>query len=152
MHNRRFFDEALKHYVAEFSKIGKPLALLMIDLDHFKAINDTYGHDVGDEVLRSVAFCLFELTRFHDVVARFGGEEFAIIAPDLSEDETFRFAERLREKIAAQQIHVGPSAIRITASLGCTIALPQDNPTTILKRADGQLYEAKRAGRNRVAS
>ncbi len=81
MQNRRYFDDALREYLSEFRKIGKPIGLMILDLDRFKSINDTHGHDVGDEVLRAVSACLRELTRYHDVVARLGGEEFAVVTP-----------------------------------------------------------------------
>ena len=83
LHNRRFFDEAVHHYLEAFDRIGRPLAFMLLDLDHFKSINDTYGHDVGDEVLKAVGNCLLEYTRHHDIVARLGGEEFAIVAPNM---------------------------------------------------------------------
>ena len=83
MQNRRYFDDALKEYLEEFRRIDKPVGLMILDLDHFKQVNDTHGHDVGDEVLRAVAGCLKDMTRYHDVVARLGGEEFAVVAPNM---------------------------------------------------------------------
>ena len=151
-HNRRFFDEALLQYVEEFKRIKRPLGLILIDLDHFKAVNDSHGHDTGDEVLRAVAFCLFEVTRFHDVVARIGGEEFAIIAPNLSLDELRRFAEKLRHEISQLNLAVGEARLGVTASIGIALAAPEDEPSSLTKRADVNLYQAKQAGRNRVVS
>ncbi|MCE7027045.1 GGDEF domain-containing protein [Jiella avicenniae] len=149
-HNRRFFDEALSQYVQEFKRIDRPLGLILIDLDHFKAINDSHGHDTGDEVLRAVAFCLFEVTRFHDVVARIGGEEFAIIAPNLAFDELRRFAEKLRHEISRVALAVGEQRLGVTASIGLALAGPEDGPGSLTKRADVNLYQAKQGGRNRV--
>ena len=83
MQNRRYFDDALKEYLEEFRRIEKPVGLMILDLDHFKQVNDTHGHDVGDEVLRAVANCLKDMTRYHDVVARLGGEEFAVVTPNM---------------------------------------------------------------------
>jgi GGDEF domain-containing protein len=83
MHNRRYFDDALKEYLGEFGRIERPIGLMILDLDHFKQVNDTYGHDIGDEVLRTVSTCLKDMTRYHDIVARLGGEEFAIVAPNM---------------------------------------------------------------------
>ena len=83
MQNRRYFDDALKEYLEEFRRIDRPVGLMILDLDHFKQVNDTHGHDVGDEVLRAVASCLKDMTRYHDVVARLGGEEFAVVAPNM---------------------------------------------------------------------
>lgn len=151
-HNRRFFDEALRQYVQEFERIKRPLGLILIDLDHFKAINDTYGHDTGDEVLRAVAVCLFEVTRFHDVVARIGGEEFAVIVPNAGHDELRRFAEKLRHEISRVSLPVGDVRLGVTASIGIAVANPGDGPGSLSKRADVNLYQAKQTGRNRVAS
>ncbi|MBP0614864.1 GGDEF domain-containing protein [Jiella mangrovi] len=152
MHNRRFFDEALKQFVQEFERIEKPLGLALIDLDHFKSINDTHGHDIGDEVLRTVAYCLFEHSRFHDVVARIGGEEFAVIAPNMDERDLRRFAEKLRYELSCLSVQAGHTRIEVTASIGIAAALPKDEPATIMKRADVKLYQAKQSGRNRVAA
>ncbi|MAU94529.1 MAG: GGDEF domain-containing protein [Fulvimarina sp.] len=152
MHNRRFFDVALTQYVAEFARIQRPIGLVLIDLDHFKQINDTHGHDVGDAVLRAVALCLFEFTRYHDVVARIGGEEFAIIAPNLDETELHRFAEKLRHQLSRLTIDVEGATIAITASMGIASARPGDGAAAIMKRADVNLYHAKQSGRNRVAA
>lgn len=151
-HNRRFFDEALRQYIEEFERIKRPLGLILIDLDHFKAINDSHGHDTGDEVLRAVAFCLFEVTRFHDVVARIGGEEFAIIVPNLALDELRRFAEKLRQEISRVSLPVGEGRLGVTASIGIAVAGPGDQPGSLSKRADVKLYQAKQTGRNRVVS
>jgi two-component system, cell cycle response regulator len=82
-------------------KIGKPVGLMILDLDHFKQINDTHGHDVGDMVLREVADCLRATTRYHDVVARLGGEEFAVVVPNMNEDELVDFADRMRNAVSA---------------------------------------------------
>ncbi len=86
MQNRRYFDDALKEYLEEFRRIDKPVGLMILDLDHFKQVNDSHGHDIGDDVLRAVAECLKALTRYHDVVARLGGEEFAVVAPNMDND------------------------------------------------------------------
>ena len=107
MQNRRYFDDALKEYLDEFRRIDKPVGLMILDLDHFKQVNDTHGHDVGDEVLRAVAGCLKDMTRYHDVVARLGGEEFAVVAPNMDTETLVRFAERIRKAIAGMAIAVG---------------------------------------------
>ena len=91
MQNRRYFDDALKEYLDEFRRIDKPVGLMILDLDHFKQVNDTHGHDVGDEVLRAVADCLKDMTRYHDVVARLGGEEFAVVAPNMDTETAGAF-------------------------------------------------------------
>src|SRR5690606_33519417 len=107
MQNRRYFDGALAEYLSEFRRIGKPVGLMILDLDHFKQINDTHGHDVGDEVLRAVAKCLQDMTRYHDVVARLGGEEFAVVAPNMDGDLLLKLAERIRKAIAGLTVVSG---------------------------------------------
>ncbi|MCB8835873.1 GGDEF domain-containing protein [Aurantimonas sp. VKM B-3413] len=152
MHNRRFFDQAMEQYIEEFTRVGRPLGLVVIDLDRFKAINDTYGHDVGDEVLRALAACLFEFARFNDVAARLGGEEFAILAPNMEMMELRRFANSLREAIASLDIKVGSASLRVTASMGLSVSQSGDVAATLFKRADINLYQAKQAGRNRICA
>ncbi|BDA85524.1 GGDEF domain-containing protein [Aureimonas sp. SA4125] len=152
LNNRRYFDEAFAQYLDEFSRIGRPVGLMIIDLDHFKSINDTYGHDVGDEVLRAVSRCLLEYTRHHDFVARLGGEEFAVIVPNMEREALWAFAERLRLAVERLGLDVGNVRLRITMSVGLAIAQGGGtfDPADLLKRADVNLYNAKQAGRNRI--
>jgi two-component system cell cycle response regulator len=152
MQNRRFFDDALREYLDEFRRIRRPVGLMIIDLDHFKKINDTHGHDVGDMVLREVAACLQGMTRFHDVVARLGGEEFAIVAPNMNEDSLLGFSERLRDAIAALAIENENAILRVTASIGVAVWNGKETADELYRRADGHLYQAKRTGRNRVSA
>ena len=93
MQNRRYFDDALREYLDEFRRIEKPVGLLILDLDHFKQVNDTHGHDVGDEVLRAVASCLKDMTRYHDVWARLGGEGSAVVAPNMEPESLIGLPE-----------------------------------------------------------
>src|SRR5690606_15067405 len=116
MQNRRYFDDALREYLHEFRRIGKPVGLMILDLDHFKQVNDTHGHDVGDEVLRAVANCLKDMTRYHDVVARLGGEEFAIVAPNLDENMLGKLAERIRKAVAGIVVVTGNIRLKVTTS------------------------------------
>lgn len=152
MQNRRYFDDALREYLDEFGRIGKPVGLMVLDLDHFKAVNDTHGHDVGDEVLRSVAYCLREFTRYHDVVARLGGEEFAIVVPNLDEESLRKFAERIRKAIADLEIKAGDVRLRVTTSIGLAIWDGSEAPDAFYRKADKMLYQAKQEGRNRVCA
>ncbi|ODT08065.1 MAG: diguanylate cyclase [Mesorhizobium sp. SCN 65-20] len=152
MQNRRYFDDALKEYLGEFRRIGKPVGLMILDLDHFKQVNDTYGHDVGDEVLRSVAKCLKGMTRYHDVVARLGGEEFAIVAPNMDLELLKRFADRMRKAIATLSIDAGATQLNVTSSVGLALWDQEETAEDFYRRADKQLYEAKRQGRNRVCA
>jgi two-component system cell cycle response regulator len=151
--NRRYFDEALREYIGEFQKIGKPLGLLILDLDHFKSINDTHGHDIGDEVLKAVARCLCEMTRYHDVVARLGGEEFGIVVPNMDGPQLLKFADRIRKSVAAIVVPVGESVrLRVTTSVGLALWDGRESAEEIYRRADQYLYEAKRLGRNRISA
>ncbi len=150
--NRRYFDNALHQYLAEFSRIGKPLGILVLDIDHFKSVNDTYGHDIGDEVLKAVVSCMFEFTRYHDIVARLGGEEFAVVAPAMTERELRALADRIRKAVARLPLEIGNVRLRVTVSIGLTSSRPSDTPVSFLKRADVALYQAKQQGRNRVCA
>lgn len=152
MQNRRFFDEALPEYLAAFGSIGRPIGLMIIDLDHFKSINDTHGHDMGDKVLREVANCLREMTRFHDVVARLGGEEFAIVAPNLDDAGLIGFAERVRKAVSTVTVANGNIRLRVTASVGLAVWSGKETAEDLYRRADQRLYQAKGLGRNRVCA
>ncbi|GGD20248.1 GGDEF domain-containing protein [Aureimonas glaciei] len=154
LNNRRYFDEALAQYLEEFTRIGRPVGLLVLDLDHFKGINDTHGHDAGDEVLRAVARCLMEHARHHDFVARLGGEEFAVIVPNMGHEALAMFAERLRLAVERLALDVGNVRLRITMSVGLAVAegAGSADPATLVKRADVNLYNAKQAGRNRISA
>lgn len=150
--NRRYFDDALKEYLGEFRRIGKPVGLMLLDLDHFKQVNDTHGHDVGDEVLKAVAKTLKDMTRYHDVVARLGGEEFAVVAPNMDPDLLLKLAERIRRAIAGLAVKSGNVSLRVTTSVGLSVWDGKENAEDFFRRADKQLYEAKRLGRNRVCA
>src|SRR5690606_35857815 len=121
MQNRRFFDDALREYIEEFRRIGKPVGLMILDLDHFKLVNDTHGHDVGDQVLKAVAGCLKDMTRYHDVVARLGGEEFAVVAPNMDEPLLAKFGERIRKAVAGLVVVSGNVRLRVTMSIGLAV-------------------------------
>lgn len=152
MQNRRFFDDALREYIEEFKKIDKPVGLMILDLDHFKQINDTHGHDVGDSVLRAVADCLRDMTRYHDVVARLGGEEFAVVAPNMDTELLNKLAERIRKAIASLTVIDGNVRIKVTTSVGLAVWNRKESAEEFYRRADRQLYQAKRMGRNRVCA
>jgi diguanylate cyclase (GGDEF)-like protein len=151
VYNRRRFDEKLAECNQLFERSGRPFALLFIDADHFKHVNDTYGHATGDDVLHQLAQLIQENTRATDFVARYGGEEFAVLLlePDGAESPEF-VAERIRKAIADSTFDlVG----QVTVSIGIGLADAADtNTTALIKRADQQLYCAKASGRNRVAS
>ncbi len=153
MPNRRHFEEALKGHLREFNKLGAMLGLLILDLDHFKSINDNYGHDVGDLVLKEVALRMRAISPEHDVVARQGGEEFAVITPFANREQLLGIAERSRRIVEALNIETGNVVIRPTVSIG--VATNQggvDNINDIFNDADRKLCTARNNGRNRVAA
>ena len=150
--NRRGFDHALNQAVIRALRRGGELALLAIDIDHFKVINDTAGHLAGDAVLRELAGLLSHTSRGGDVVGRVGGEEFVVVMPETDLAVATMVAERLRRRIASEQfpIQQGVRSIEVTISIGIAALGSADNAATVLKRADQALYRAKRDGRNRV--
>jgi two-component system, cell cycle response regulator len=151
LYNRRFLDAHLGTVLQQMQEQGKPVSLVVADVDHFKAVNDTYGHDAGDEVLRAVAQRILANIRSFDMAARLGGEEFVVVMPDTPPEDAMAAAERLRAKIAESPLAVvGGRAICVTASLGVAASIRGDESATLLKRADQALYAAKRDGRNRV--
>ena len=152
MQNRRYFDDALKEYLDEFRRIEKPVGLMILDLDHFKQVNDTHGHDIGDDVLRAVADCLKDMTRYHDVVARLGGEEFAVVAPNMDVEMMVRLAERIRKAIAGLAVRSGNVRLKVTTSIGLAVWDRRETAEDFFRRADQQLYQAKKNGRNRVCA
>ena len=154
LHNRRYMEGHLKTLVTDSLRSGRALSMLVADIDHFKNVNDTYGHDIGDVVLKEFSVRLKRNTRGVDLACRMGGEEFVIIMPDTDIARAYQIGERLRANIAADNFPIGSDkSIRVTASVGVsTLERGDDTPETIFKRADLALYAAKRRGRNRVAA
>ncbi len=154
LHNRRYMQGQLSGLVSRAGRGGDPVAVLLIDIDHFKSVNDSFGHDVGDEVLREFAVRLATNVRAVDLACRHGGEEFVVVMPDTTVEAAGRIAERLRRTMAGAPFRVGGGehALSVTISVGVASSIPgvQDTPETLLKRADSGVYEAKAAGRNRV--
>jgi diguanylate cyclase (GGDEF)-like protein len=150
--NKRAFDAALEREVSRAARYQRPLSLVLVDLDHFKRINDELGHLAGDAVLRQVAGLLSANIRREDVLARVGGEEFALILPEVPIDAARAVAEKLRALVARTPCHFEDRAIRLTGSFGVAV-LPLDRtvpPPELYRAADERLYLAKNAGRNRV--
>jgi diguanylate cyclase (GGDEF)-like protein/PAS domain S-box-containing protein len=146
IYNRTKFDEELKKQIAWASLTKHNFGLIMLDLDHFKSVNDTYGHDVGDMVLKTTVELLHKRIRKSDILARWGGEEFMIIAPQIDSTDLYSMLESLRnaiEEIDYEQVG------RVTASFGATILTPTDNIQSLLKRVDIALYRSKNSGRNK---
>jgi two-component system, cell cycle response regulator len=155
VHNRRYMESHLRTLFDEAAAWGKPLSVLMLDIDYFKAVNDSHGHDVGDAVLREFAGRLRRNIRGIDLACRLGGEEFVVVMPDTDLSKSYLVGERLRQCIAAAPFYAGEEVglLSVTASVGVAcLEFPDDTPQIILKRADQALYCAKRDGRNRVAA
>ncbi len=154
LHNRRYMEGHLKTLVSQSVQAGRALSLLVADIDFFKSVNDTYGHDVGDHVLREFARRFRRNTRGIDLACRLGGEEFVIIMPDTDLARAIQVGERLRATIAGDPFPIaGNKELRVTASVGIsTLENREDTPETLFKRADRALYAAKREGRNRVVA
>ncbi len=154
LYNRHYMESHMKALVGQASELGKPLSLLVTDIDFFKSINDTYGHDAGDRVLKEFGERIKEDARSMDLICRFGGEEFVIVMPDTDRSKAYAVAERLRKSIADQPFQVEEGVeVEVTASMGIsTLEDHNDTPQTLFKRADKAVYQAKRDGRNRVVA
>ena len=150
--NRRWFDKALEREFAHASRYGRPLSLAVVDIDHFKSVNDTFGHVTGDSVLREVARRIGGTLRKSDSVARLGGEEFAVILPETALFESLQVAEKIRSAVAAHSIDSGLGLVDATISVGVA-SIPHTDLTRaieLFRFADDALYRAKNRGRNRV--
>ena len=154
LHNRRYMESQLDALVRRaVVGGGDPVALLVIDIDHFKQVNDSFGHGVGDEVLREFAVRLASNVRAIDLAVRFGGEEFVVVMPDTELAHAHRIAERIRRQVAGSPFRVlgGEELLTVTISIGVAASLGEgDTPETLIRRADEAMYEAKDRGRNRV--
>lgn len=144
--NRRFFQNSLLASLIMFEQQQRDFSLLVVDIDHFKSINDTYGHPIGDLVLGNLAGLLQSMSRSSDVVARYGGEEFVIILAECDHDQAMEAAERYRSEVASSDW----GQYNITVSIGAATAVQGDTDTSVFQRADQALYASKTAGRNRV--
>jgi len=147
--NRFQFDKVLEHSIRLATRYGRPLSMILIDIDHFKQVNDQYGHLVGDEVLKQIAALLSQNIRKSDSVARWGGEEFVVLLPDSTLASAVTLAEALRTRIESDSF---TPVERITCSIGAVQWSVEDSPDALLRRVDTKLYEAKESGRNRVVS
>ncbi|MFN9847053.1 MAG: PleD family two-component system response regulator [Alphaproteobacteria bacterium] len=153
LHNRRYMVGQLEALMRRAGAGGEPVSVLVIDIDHFKRVNDSFGHDVGDEVLREFAVRLASNVRAIDLPVRHGGEEFVVVMPDTDLEAARRVAERIRLHVAGSPFRVmeGEEALTVTISIGvATSSGPEDQSSTLLKRADEAVYIAKSQGRNRV--
>ncbi len=153
LYNRGYFESYFPNVIKQIAegRLGKNLSLIIADVDHFKKINDTYGHQAGDLVLKGVAAKFKECFRKTDVVCRFGGEEFIVVLPETDASGVIQAAEKFRIAVAKHDFEFNDKKIPITISLGISqVNHPQDSPEKIISRADQALYHAKESGRNRV--
>ncbi len=150
--NRKKFDSFLRKSFEVFDETHSDLCLLMVDIDHFKKFNDTYGHQTGDQILRLVAHTLKSGLKGRDLPARYGGEEFGVVLPGTSSENAFTVGEQIRKAIAAKELikrSTGENLGRLTVSIGIAQAVPGDRPSSLIGHADKALYKAKETGRNR---
>ena len=150
--NRAFFDRRIKELCQQCMRRKVPFGIAVIDIDHFKSVNDTYGHQAGDYILQQVAQSLERATRKNETLARYGGEEFAVLLEDVSPDGMNVMGERLRSIVESLQIEFEGKSIPVTVSIGIACDLPTDDDAgdRIFASADAELYKAKEGGRNRV--
>ncbi len=154
LHNRRFFDTNFPVSVAQAARAGKPLCLMVLDIDHFKHVNDSYGHDAGDQILKSFAARVRRTIRASDMVCRLGGEEFAVVMPDTAMEVGTKIAERVRSVIESDLFTYAPDRppLRVTVSIGLASRDGSSGAEPLMRRADTALYRSKEAGRNRVTA
>lgn len=151
--NRRAFDKRLHEEIDRFRRGGPPFTLVLLDIDHFKTVNDTYGHVAGDEVLQAVANVIEKDRRATDFTSRYGGEEFAMLLPCTGEQQACTLVDRIRQCVEASPIHTRVAPISITLSAGVAEMLPADQGSAaLIQRADDRLYRAKQQGRNQVCA
>ena len=150
VHNRRWMNEAFPRVLHRCAIDKVPSVVMVIDIDHFKRVNDTHGHLVGDVALKTMANVMSVNLRPHDLLVRYGGEEFAILLPDTRIEEAKSIAERLRTMVAASEMHSGDLIFSITISIGIAAAKPEGKFEDFFGEADRALYRAKESGRNRV--
>jgi diguanylate cyclase (GGDEF)-like protein len=151
--NRRYLELALGTRLAEVRRLKRALGVVFADIDRFKSVNDTHGHNVGDAVLRMVAKTLSGNLRGGDIATRFGGEEFVLLLPDADSDALKALCERLCMLVRTSSIGIeGKGEVRVTISMGATLATTEDDTDEVLKRADRLLYQGKREGRGSVTT
>lgn len=152
IYNRRHLDRRLEEEVARANRHGAALTYLMVDVDHFKRVNDRFGHQEGDRVLQMVAHVMRQSSRISDIVGRYGGEEFAVIAPASPLAAGAVLGERIRANVAAQEIRLNDEPVQVTVSVGIAEYHPSESADSLVATADRALFAAKAAGRNRVVT
>ena len=154
LHNRRYFNTNFVALFEQASRKGEPLCLMILDIDHFKHVNDTHGHDAGDQILRTFSARLRRVVRASDLICRLGGEEFAILMPDTDLETARSVAERVRRVMESELFSHAPDRpmIPVTVSIGLAERLSESDPDVLMRRADSALYRSKGSGRNRVTA
>ena len=148
--NRRLLFQVMQREILRYERYKHPFCVMLLDLDHFKKVNDTFGHSVGDDALRAFSAVLKEVARQQDVVARTGGEEFCILLPEINQKEASQAAERIRKLTARTPLDISEYSVPLTVSIGISEIKANENADGIYQRADMALYKAKSSGRNRV--
>jgi len=149
--NRKYMAAIIESKIREFNAVNLPFGLLFLDIDDFKKINDTYGHDTGDEVLKMLTETTKSVLRKNDTIGRWGGEEFIIVFSDIERDGLKIVSDKIVKLVEASRLRQTKTEIGVTISVGATISLPADSVTTIVKRADDLMYLSKTHGKNRVS-
>ncbi|RNC69240.1 MAG: diguanylate cyclase [Desulfuromonadales bacterium] len=149
--NRRYIEMSLNSRLEEMRRYGWHFGFLFMDIDHFKVINDTHGHEAGDRALKMVANTLVNSARTFDVVGRWGGEEFVAILANITSDQLAPIADRFRHLVEQSSFSLGDTELRVTVSVGATMSQPDDTAESIVQRADRLMYESKNTGRNCVS-
>ena len=149
--NRRFLEMSINGKLEELKRYKWPFGILFADIDHFKRINDTYGHDSGDRVIQMVSKTMSHSLRSFDVMGRWGGEEFVVVVVNVYEEQLYAVADRLRLLVEQSSIFIGSENVNVTVSIGATLGQSDDDEKSILKRADRLMYKSKHAGRNCIS-
>lgn len=152
LYNRRYTEDFIKSRIDDFRRHGIPFCVLFLDIDHFKAFNDNYGHELGDDVIRMVGKSCTLMIRSSDLFGRFGGEEFVAVLTGTNEQNMYVIADTMRSIVENTGIRSQEKALKVTISIGATMARLDDSLETIMKRADGLLYVSKESGRNQVTT
>lgn len=150
VYNRASFNDRIKIEVEKARRTGRSLFVIMLDLDHFKRINDNYGHQTGDMVLKIFASQTKKVIRNIDFIGRYGGEEFVVLLPEIKLELALEIAERIRKKIENTKLIYNKKTFKVTVSVGMTAYKEGDTPESLIERADQALYQAKNSGRNKV--
>ena len=148
--NRNAYNMKIGELVHEYKRYNEEWALLVLDIDHFKKFNDTYGHKIGDKVLKSVAATISNSIRVSDHIFRYGGEEFVVILSRINKETTKNLSEKIRREVERDYLVDGDNELKVTMSIGATIITPEDTEASLFERADKALYQAKQNGRNQI--